>query len=66
VLQLLATEGLLENGLKVRPMILPDRFILHDKPDLQYAAAGLDADHIVAAALMALGLEEEAAKTFSA
>ncbi|MCH7487875.1 MAG: 1-deoxy-D-xylulose-5-phosphate synthase, partial [Proteobacteria bacterium] len=50
VLQFLAMNGLLDNGLKVRPMILPDRFIDHDKPDLQYEAAGLRASHIVATA----------------
>ena len=55
VFQFLASGGLLENGLKIRPMILPDRFIDHDKPDLQYEAAGLSASHIVAAALGALG-----------
>jgi 1-deoxy-D-xylulose-5-phosphate synthase len=34
---------------------LPDRFIDHNKPELQYADAGLDAKHIVATALAALG-----------
>ncbi|MFB3134246.1 MAG: 1-deoxy-D-xylulose-5-phosphate synthase, partial [Rhodospirillales bacterium] len=63
VFQFLAMEGLLDNGLKVRPMILPDRFILHDKPELQYEDAGLNARHIVATALTALGRAEEAAKT---
>jgi 1-deoxy-D-xylulose-5-phosphate synthase len=33
VLQLLATDGLLDRGLKVRPMVLPDRFIDQDKPE---------------------------------
>ena len=61
VFQFLAMEGLLDNGLKVRPMILPDRFILHDKPELQYEDAGLNARHIVATALTALGRAEEAA-----
>ena len=66
VFQFLAMEGLLDNGLKVRPMILPDRFILHDKPELQYEDAGLNARHIVATALTALGRAEEAAKTLRA
>ena len=61
VLAFLATEDLLEGGLKVRPMYLPDRFIAHDKPGLQYEDAGLVARHIVATALMALGRPEEAA-----
>ena len=66
VFQFMAMEGLLDNGLKVRPMILPDRFILHDKPELQYEDAGLNARHIVATALTALGRAEEAAKTLRA
>ncbi|HEX5999975.1 MAG TPA: 1-deoxy-D-xylulose-5-phosphate synthase, partial [Hyphomicrobiaceae bacterium] len=33
VLQFLASQGLLDRGLKVRPMALPDRFIDHDKPE---------------------------------
>jgi 1-deoxy-D-xylulose-5-phosphate synthase len=55
VLDLLAREGLLDAGLKVRPMVLPDRFIDHDAPARQYAAAGLDRPHIVAMVLAALG-----------
>jgi 1-deoxy-D-xylulose-5-phosphate synthase len=57
VLHALATEGLLDGGLKVRPMTLPDRFIDHDSPAKQYADAGLDAAAIVATALAALGQE---------
>jgi 1-deoxy-D-xylulose-5-phosphate synthase len=55
VLQFLATAGLLDAGLKIRPMILPDKFIDHDNPTLQYDEAGLNAKHIVATALAALG-----------
>ncbi len=55
VLQFLATSGLLDHGLKVRPMTLPDRFVEHDTPQRQYADAGLDAKAIVATALAALG-----------
>jgi 1-deoxy-D-xylulose-5-phosphate synthase len=61
VMQFLATEGLLDNGLKFRPMTLPDVFVDHDKPDLQYEAAGLTARHMVATALAALGRAKEAA-----
>ena len=32
VLQYLATAGMLDQGLKVRPMVLPDRFIDHASP----------------------------------
>ena len=55
VLQYLATTGMLDSGLKIRPMVLPDRFIDHHKPEVQYAEAGLDAKSIVATALAALG-----------
>ena len=43
VLQYLAGEGLLDRGLKVRPMVLPDVFIDQDKPEKMYDAAGLNA-----------------------
>ena len=55
VLHYLAVSGLLDHGIKVRPMILPDRFIDHDAPAKQYDQAGLNAAHIVATALAALG-----------
>jgi len=54
VLQYLATAGLLDHGLKIRPLILPDRFIDHDKPERQYDEAALNARQIVATALQAL------------
>ena len=57
VLQLLAEKGALDAGLKVRTLNLPDVFQDHDKPDLMYAEAGLNADHIAAAALVALGVD---------
>jgi 1-deoxy-D-xylulose-5-phosphate synthase len=61
VLQFLATEGLLDRGgLKVRPMVLPDRFIDQDKPEKMYDQAGLNAAQIVATVLAALGRELDA------
>jgi 1-deoxy-D-xylulose-5-phosphate synthase len=54
-MQYLAIEGLLDGGVKIRPMTLPDRFIDHETPAKQYAEAGLDAAHIVATAMAALG-----------
>ncbi|HET6239978.1 MAG TPA: 1-deoxy-D-xylulose-5-phosphate synthase [Acetobacteraceae bacterium] len=57
VLQHLAWKGLLDAGLKVRPMVLPDRFIDHDSQAKQLAEAGLTAKDIVAAALGAIGLD---------
>jgi 1-deoxy-D-xylulose-5-phosphate synthase len=62
VMQLLANEGLFDEGLKFRTMVLPDSFIDHDKPDIQYEMAGLKRQDIVATALLALG-EEDAAAT---
>jgi 1-deoxy-D-xylulose-5-phosphate synthase len=60
VMQYLAWEGMLDKGLKIRPMILPDRFIDQDAPEKMYEAAGLDANSIVSACLNALGREDEA------
>jgi 1-deoxy-D-xylulose-5-phosphate synthase len=57
VLHHLAVSGALDHGLKVRPMLLPDIFIDHDKPDRQYEQAGLAARHILSTALLALGRE---------
>jgi 1-deoxy-D-xylulose-5-phosphate synthase len=58
VLEFLSREGLLDQGLKVRTMTLPDTFIDHDKPDVMYAQAGLDAAGIVAKVFAALGRRE--------
>src|SRR6202522_1312979 len=57
VVQVLAWEGLLDRGLKLRPMILPDHFIDQDTPEKMYEAAALDAKAIVTVALGALGHE---------
>jgi 1-deoxy-D-xylulose-5-phosphate synthase len=59
VMNFLAFEGMLDDGLKIRPMMLPDRFIWHDSPYNQYESAGLNAHHIVATALTALGRADE-------
>ncbi len=53
VLSLLAEAGALDSGLKVRTMTLPDRLQEQDKPERQYAAAGLDAKAIVTTVLAA-------------
>ncbi|MGB9043070.1 MAG: 1-deoxy-D-xylulose-5-phosphate synthase [Pseudolabrys sp.] len=55
VLQALAEQGLLDQGLRVRCMILPDQFIDQDTPAAMYAQAGLDARAIVAKVFEALG-----------
>jgi 1-deoxy-D-xylulose-5-phosphate synthase len=57
VLHHLAMNGLLDHGLKIRTMVLPDEFLEHDGPQVQYDQAGLNARHIVAMALSALGRE---------
>lgn len=57
VLQMLAAKGALDSGLKIRTLHLPDVFQDQDSPVAQYAAAGLNAEHIAAAALQALGVE---------
>ncbi len=57
VLHHLSDAGLLDGGLKVRTMTLPDTFIDHDKPEKMYADAGLDSAAIVAKVLAALGRE---------
>ena len=44
--QFLSEKNLLDNSLKFRAMTLPDIFIEHDKPDLMYKIAGLDAQTI--------------------
>ena len=54
VLTLASDEGLIDGGLKLRTLRLPDRFQDHDKPEVQYAEAGLDADAIVDAVRAAL------------
>jgi 1-deoxy-D-xylulose-5-phosphate synthase len=61
VLHFLASEGLLENGLKVRPLVLPDTFTDHGKQETMYAAAGLDAAGIVRTVFSALGRRVAAA-----
>jgi 1-deoxy-D-xylulose-5-phosphate synthase len=55
VMQHLAWAGLLDSGLKFRPMCLPDVFIDHDSQAKQLAQAGLSAKDIVAAAVNAIG-----------
>jgi 1-deoxy-D-xylulose-5-phosphate synthase len=59
-LHALAEHGVLDTGLKVRTLTLPDIFQDQDKPELMYAAAGLDAEGIARAALNALGAERVA------
>ena len=54
VLTLASDAGLIDAGLKLRTMRLPDIFQDQDKPEKQYADAGLDADAIIDTVLKAL------------
>jgi 1-deoxy-D-xylulose-5-phosphate synthase len=63
VLTMASDEGLVDAGLKIRTMRLPDHFQEHDKPEKQYDEAQLNAPHIVDTVLKALrvnsaGVEE--------
>ena len=63
VLTLASDEGLMDGGLKIRTLRLPDIFQDQDSPDKQYDEAGLNAPNIVDTVLKALrhnsaGVEE--------
>jgi 1-deoxy-D-xylulose-5-phosphate synthase len=60
VMQTLAEHGMLDNGLRVRSMVLPDVFLDHDSPNAMYARAGLDAKGIVKKAFETLGKDFKA------
>ena len=57
VLHLLAAEGALDKGLRIRAMTFADSFIEQDSPAKMYAAAGVDAAHIVATVAGVMGVE---------
>jgi 1-deoxy-D-xylulose-5-phosphate synthase len=59
VMQHLANQGEFDQGLKLRCLTLPDRFVDHDRPEAMYEAAGLDAAGIVAAVFKALGINKD-------
>ncbi len=61
VLHDLSRTGALDAGVKIRTMTLPDIFQEQDKPDVMYEAAGLNARHIAARAIEALGRGDVAA-----
>lgn len=62
VLHFLAHQGALDNGLKVRPLVMPDIFMDHAKPEVMNAKAGLDAAGIIKTVFAALGQEQRAAR----
>jgi 1-deoxy-D-xylulose-5-phosphate synthase len=55
VMQLVAEHGMLDGGLRMRSMVLPDVFLDHDTPNAMYGRAGLDAKGIVSKVFEALG-----------
>src|SRR5471030_1854654 len=60
VMQTLAEHGMLDGGLRMRSMVLPDVFFDHDSPNAMYARAGLDAKGIVAKVFETLGKDFKA------
>jgi 1-deoxy-D-xylulose-5-phosphate synthase len=54
-MQMLADHGMLDGGLRMRSMVLPDVFLDHDSPNAMYARAGLDAKGIVGKVFETLG-----------
>ena len=58
VLQFLSSNGLLDHGLKVRSLVLPDIWMEQAKPEVMYAKAGLDRAGIVSTVFKALGKKQ--------
>ena len=59
VMQFAVNAGLLDGGVKLRALTLPDTFIDHDSPQRQYDEAHLNAPHIVSTVMTALGREAQ-------
>ncbi|MGB0671455.1 MAG: transketolase C-terminal domain-containing protein, partial [Rhodospirillales bacterium] len=67
VLEFAANDGLFDQaGFKMRTLVMPDRFLDQDKPEVQLAQAGLDASAMTTRILEALGRGEEARKLLKA
>ncbi|KAH7661941.1 Deoxyxylulose-5-phosphate synthase protein [Dioscorea alata] len=60
VCHFLSLDGLLDRNLKLRSMVLPDRYINHGSPQDQIEEAGLSSKHIAATVLSLLGRSMEA------
>jgi len=56
VMQFMTESGLLDTGVKLRSMVLPDVFIHHNTPETMYDIAGMNAEHIEAKVLDVLGV----------
>jgi 1-deoxy-D-xylulose-5-phosphate synthase len=59
---LLAENGVFDDGLKIRSLVLPDEYTDHDKPDRMYSKAGMDAKGIVSKVFEALGKTQAVSK----
>jgi len=66
VLHELAVTNMLHKGLRIRPMFLPDEFVIHGAPAEQYKVAGLQTEHIVAEVFAALNGEAKKIIDFKA
>ena len=66
VLHLLAEKGALDRGLRIRTLTLPDVFQDQESPFDMYDTAGLNARHIAAKALEAMGKDDAAAERVAA
>jgi len=66
VLHELAATNMLHKGLRIRPMFLPDNFVIHGAPAEQYQVAGLQTEHIVAEVFAALNGEAKKIIDFKA
>jgi 1-deoxy-D-xylulose-5-phosphate synthase len=66
VLHFMAANGLLDNGLKVRSLTMPDEWVEQSKPEVMYAYAGLDRQGIVSTVFQALGRSDKAVNLSSA
>ncbi|KAJ6835444.1 putative 1-deoxy-D-xylulose-5-phosphate synthase 2, chloroplastic isoform X1 [Iris pallida] len=62
VCHFLSLNGLLDGNIKLRPMVLPDRYIDHGSPQDQMEEAGLSSKHIAATVFSLLGRPKEALK----
>lgn len=60
VCHFLCLNGLLDGNLKLRAMVLPDRYIEHGSPQDQIEEAGLSSKHVVATVLSLMGRPKEA------
>lgn len=58
VLHYLSSHGMMDKGLKVRSLTLPDLFLDQGEPDKLYASAGLDAVGIIQSVFSVLGRNE--------